>query len=337
MIRRMILGICIGIGIGSMKAYFYNGGDISAIGILIGVGVIFFYPDNALENFIITGRLDFYGLPPLIIPGHMRKKAKRNRIFSSIKELYICQIIIAIQLFLLASFEVYDSFKNISYTQYFEIVDKIGFILPASIVGSVGVAGYLRYTLLKRRKRTTYLKYRWKPFHDIAVPDPEAVTDVSAEIHLDEMKRKICEIYSDSDTFLKQNIKRKNLEISFYGKKVNEKTEVLALIQTDELKKEHIEELNSIYEKVMREALSETLLALDIMFTEIFYVEKMSQELEKIVGGIAYQEPDKFYLPVAIIKNRGKIYIADQVDSQGLEEYKGMKKNMLILLCMCRK
>lgn len=335
--RELILSICMGIGIGSLKCYTDGGGFMYAIGILIGIGVIFFYPDNSLENFVITGKLDFDGLPPLVFPGHMRKKAKRNRIFSSVKEVYICQIIIAIQFFIMIAFEVYHKFQYMLYTQYVAIVYEMGFILTVSIVGSVGVAGYLRYTLLKRRKKTTYLKYKWKPFHDISVPDSEAVTDVNAEIHLDEMKSKICEVYSDSDTFLKENVKRKNLEISFYGKKVNEKTEVLTLIQTDELKKEHIEELNTIYEKVMREALSGTLLALDIMFTEIFYVEKMSQELEKIVCGIAYQEPDKFYLPVAIIKNRGKIYIADQVDSQGLEEYKAMKKNMLVLLCMCRK
>lgn len=83
------------------------------------------------------------------------------------------------------------------------------------------------------------------------------------------------------------------------------------------------------YEDVMRDALKGKLLTLDILFTEIFYVEKMTEELEALVSGSLYQEPDKFYLPAAVVKDSGKVYIADQTDSQGQEEYKEMKKDLM--------
>lgn len=78
---KWILGICIVIGIGSLRSYTYGAGAVYAIGMIIGIGIFSFFPDNPIENFIITERTDFTGVSPLIISGHMCKRRKNADYF----------------------------------------------------------------------------------------------------------------------------------------------------------------------------------------------------------------------------------------------------------------
>lgn len=243
---KWILGICIVIGIGSLRSYTYGAGAVYAIGMIIGIGIFSFFPDNPIENFIITERTDFTGVSPLIISGHMCKRRNKCRLFSSIRELYIFQIIIGIQLLFAAFFEIYYKFGDISFVTYYTVVDRVGTCIIVAISGYCGVGCYLRYVLLKRRKRTTYLKYKWKPFHTITVLKPKLEAEMEQQICLREMKSRIKQFYMTSECFLDRTVKKQNLEIAFYGKEAAGNTKILAVIVADRINKAHIQVLNDV-------------------------------------------------------------------------------------------
>lgn len=119
-----------------------------------------------------------------------------------------------------------------------------------------------------------------------------------------------------------------NTSVCFYYKEESEAVKIYVLVCTDELVKEHLSELDGVFQEFLEGYMVGNMVSEEWYCNLIFVVGRMSECLKEMVTKSIIQLEKRYRLPVAVCLEEEKIYMPNQKDLYGKEKFKRMKREI---------
>ena len=119
-----------------------------------------------------------------------------------------------------------------------------------------------------------------------------------------------------------------NTSVCFYYKEERETLKIYALICTDRLTKEHLSELDGVFQEFLEQDIVGNMVSEEWYCNLIFVAGRMSECLKEMVAKSMIQLEKRYRLPVAVCLEEEKIYVPNQKDLYGKEEFERMKREI---------
>lgn len=261
---------------------------------------------------------------PFFNRNKLRKKEIRHTGLSDIKGIYFCQMQ---GLFQWGVLVLYGAFSLFNRGTRYRNIEKILIVwIVAGIIIRMGVECYYGIFVKNEMVPGRFSKYPWKPF-----------TYTGAQ-RLGAMP--VTDMYSEKEElfhhFMKSCKKQAYKFWNFYHLQEEEDTcfwvregnglDIFSCFYVRELEDEHMEKMNRIFQKFMKEYLGNPVTKMSIYFTFIICVEKENACFRRMINKAVIQGNGRYRLPVGVVLEEKEVLISPQISGKGIREYNKMKR-----------
>lgn len=324
----------------------YGGGFSVALVFCWGIIGMYWIPERGKTNNILGGREYDAGLlgdarNPLFLQGHVRKDYRytgRRFSLAGLKGIYYTQVHAIFQMIV---FGIYGIICAISGFKRYEDLEMIFFLW--------GVFGIIVFEIFvwyyKRKLKHSIVQKKpvgWFPFeyHDFGKQFETEPVIVDQVLNETELFRKILKTHASYDKiFAIEKSIGEQTDVFMVGEEhdLQKRVNIRMFIRTEELCRETLSELNSLFAAVEKKYLLGFRKSYDWYLSFIISVKKESPVFYDILRYSVFQKEKRYRLPVGISREKEIVYIASQKDHFGIENYKELKRDIIGRLGLERK